>query len=299
MESLPIYKINQFQESKRSGRLYANELTNHLKAHEFITKPHKHDFYLLILFTHGRGQHEIDFTTYPIEPGSLFVLKPGQVHNWKLSKDAEGYLFFHTKDYYDLIFRDHRLEDYPFFQNSRSNPHIFLKERDKEEIEKKFLEILKEYRSDNYLKYRKICSLLDITYVEITRLHLPEDYSALPKDVYAEKLLNFESLIEKEFKTLKSPKDYADHLNISAKHLNRICKSIRDKTTSELIANRVVLEARRLLVHGESNITEIASHLGYDDPSYFTRLFKKSSGETPSEFLNKYFENNVKKVSRN
>jgi AraC-like DNA-binding protein len=293
MEELPIYQINQFKNAKRSGRLYASDLSNHLKEHDFITTPHKHNFCLLVLFTQGKGEHEIDFNTYPVEPGSIFILKPGQVHNWKLSKDIEGYIFFHTKDYYDLVFSDHRLYDYPFFQNIRSKPLVSLSGKDYERILDLAKKILEEYQSDNLLKYRKICSLLDITYIELTRVYIPSGSKELNTSPYSERIFLFERLVEENFKTLKSPKEYADLMNISTKHLNRICQNTLVKTTSEVISERILLEARRMLVHGKSNINEIATTLGFEDPSYFTRHFKKTSLETPSQFINRYLQNDV------
>ena len=77
-------------------------------------------------------------------------------------------------------------------------------------------------------------------------------------------------------------------MNLSEKHLNRISKECLNKTTSALIAERITLEAKRLLIHSKYTVTEVASELGYDDTSYFSRFFKKNCGETPIQFLSKY-----------
>lgn len=70
-------------------------MKGHLKSsHKHIEKPHRHDFYVTVLFTHGSGVHEIDFQSYDVQPGSLFFLSPGQIHSWELSDDTEGYIFF-------------------------------------------------------------------------------------------------------------------------------------------------------------------------------------------------------------
>jgi AraC-like DNA-binding protein len=90
------------------------------------------------------------------------------------------------------------------------------------------------------------------------------------------------------FKSKKYPHEYALLMNLSEKHLNRISKECLNKTTTDLIAERIILEAKRLLIHSKHTVTEVASELGYDDNSYFSRFFKKNSGETPVEFLNKY-----------
>lgn len=292
MQRVPVLQIDQFHKPIASGRLYANNLRNHLKAHDFITKPHKHNFYLLVLFTAGSGVHEIDFQRFDVKPGSLFILKPGQLHNWKLSPDIDGYIFFHTKDYYNLTFNDHNLEDYPFFRNTQSSPEILLKGEEGIALQRLFEELLKEYKSEHLMKYRKICTLLDLFYIELTRFHNTGNTKLTPNDIYRDKFLAFESLLEDRYLELKTPQAYADLLNISSRHLNRICQSTLGKTASDVIFDRVLLEARRLLVHGSKSIAEVSLQLGYEDASYFSRIFKKRSGETPTEFLKKYSHSN-------
>ena len=77
-------------------------------------------------------------------------------------------------------------------------------------------------------------------------------------------------------------------MNMSPKHLNRIVKNLLNKTTQDLIIERIILEAKRMLVHPENSVSNVSFHLGYDDNSYFSRLFKKRCHETPTEFSNRY-----------
>ena len=77
-------------------------------------------------------------------------------------------------------------------------------------------------------------------------------------------------------------------MNLSEKHLNRMSKECLNKTTTELIAERIVLEAKRLLIHSKQTISEIANELGYEDNSYFSRFFKKHTEQTPAQFLNSH-----------
>ena len=104
MKKHPVYNIQNFKADLSKKELYINTFKNHLKAHSFIEKPHRHNFYLLVLFTNGTGKHEIDFAKYEIKPGSLFVLQPGQIHNWQLSADIDGYIFFYSQEIYNLYF---------------------------------------------------------------------------------------------------------------------------------------------------------------------------------------------------
>jgi hypothetical protein len=98
------------------------------------------------------------------------------------------------------------------------------------------------------------------------------------------KIRNFENLIETNYKELKSVKDYAARLNISANYLNVVCKETVGKTAGDIIRDRIILETKRLLLHSTISVCEAAYFLGYDDCSYFIRLFKKNVGLSPEKF---------------
>src|SRR5690606_4068946 len=85
----------------------------------------------------------------------------------------------------------------------------------------------------------------------------------------------FEKLVDKHFKKIKSASEYADLLNITQKHLNRIVKSITNKTTTKIITDRIILEAKQQLLYTDLTFKEISLKLGYTDFTYFSRLFKK------------------------
>ena len=95
-----------------------------------------------------------------------------------------------------------------------------------------------------------------------------------------------EDLIEKNFRTIKSVRSFARLMFVSEKHLNRMVKTSLNKTTSDLISERIILEAKRELAFSKKNVSEIIDELGYDDSAYFFRFFKKKTSFTPSEFLN-------------
>jgi AraC family transcriptional regulator, transcriptional activator of pobA len=73
-------------------------------------------------------------------------------------------------------------------------------------------------------------------------------------------------------------------MHVSTKHFNRITQSVLEKTTTDLITERILLEAQRMLSHSKTTVAEVADYLGYEDHSYFSRLFKKNLHMTPSKF---------------
>jgi AraC-like DNA-binding protein len=90
--------------------------------------------------------------------------------------------------------------------------------------------------------------------------------------------------VEQNFKDIHLVKDYADRLNESPAHLNKIVKTITGENASEFIIKRIILEAKRLLIYTDLSNKEISFAINYDDPSYFSRLFRKKVGASPSEF---------------
>src|ERR1700742_808809 len=102
---MPIYDIADFKYLGSESDFYANTFAEHLLQHEhMVMAPHRHGFYVSVLFTQGNGIHEVDFQTFDIRPGYIFLLSPGQVHHWKVSDDVDGYIIFHKKEFYDLNF---------------------------------------------------------------------------------------------------------------------------------------------------------------------------------------------------
>ena len=104
MKNIPIYGISEFSETNLATAFYANNLRSHLESNQFVNSPHKNSTYIAVLFTEGSGKHEIDFNTYEVRPGSIFLLTPGQVHCWELSSDINGYVFFHTEAFYNTTY---------------------------------------------------------------------------------------------------------------------------------------------------------------------------------------------------
>ncbi|MES2763805.1 MAG: helix-turn-helix domain-containing protein [Bacteroidota bacterium] len=281
---LHVYKIQHFEHLGHEPDFYANDFVSHITHHHFATTPHKHDFYLTVLFTKGSGTHEIDFNTYDIKPGSVFMMSPGQMHNWKFSKGTDGYLFFHTKNFYDSGFTKTSVEAYLFFQSLRNPSVLYLDKTDSKKLEPLFKELITEHEQQAHLKFEKIHALVNLIYVELSRHYAPT--IQINSETYLAKIRVLENLIGQYYKTKKYPKEYASLMNLSEKHLNRMSKECIGKTTTELIADRIMLEAKRLLTHSKYSVSEIANELGYEDNSYFSRFFKKHAGQTPVQFLN-------------
>jgi AraC-like DNA-binding protein len=283
---LPVYSIASFQNQLDNHEFYANNFSNHFQNHHFTNLPHKHDFYLVVLITKGSGWHEVDFVRYTIEKGSVFMLQPGQMHYWELSSDIDGFVFFHTKTFFDEVYTTFKINNFPFFNSFYSNAEFSVSNDKLDRLAVLMKELISETQLPAYFSKQKIHALLNLVYIEFSRGFIQENSTI--QSAYLNKLLSFENEIELNYKNEKSVQFYANKLNISSKHLNRIVKESLNKTSSDLIAERVILEAKRMLIQLKFNVTQIGYELGYQDKSYFVRFFKKQTGETPMNFLNNY-----------
>lgn len=282
MKKVPVYGIEKFDLAHHEHLLYANDLRIHLEDHKFVNTHHAHSTYVCVLFTQGTGQHVIDFTTYPVKSGSVFLLNPGQVHCWSLSDDVEGYVFFHAKELYESVFLENKLEEFPFFQLGQNHPVIYLENDQFLKVIPLFEEITQEFRATESYKNSKIASLINLVYIDLARLY--QENEVVKTSTHYASLKRFQKLIDQHFKHKKLPRDYAEIMNMTTRHLSRICADTLNTTPTELILERVLIEAKRMLIHSDATISYVADALGYEDYSYFIRLFKKKVGVSPKEF---------------
>lgn len=285
MKHIPVFGINEFQnESNGEAYFYANDLRPHLESHQFVNAPHSHSTYIMVFFTRGTGTHQIDFTEYPVTKGSIFLLNPGQIHSWKLSENVEGYVIFHTSSFYNDFYAIHKIDEFPFYFLSKNYPLIQIPEDKISLTEVLFRQIIEEYRTYLPQKNFKISSLLNLIYIELLRLYTSTSLHNETENHL--RVRRLQKLIDLNFKEKKYSKDYSDMMNMSPRHLTRICNETLNSSTSNLILNRIILEAKRLLIYSHEPISIIATELGYDDISYFIRFFKMKTGKSPKEFRN-------------
>jgi AraC-like DNA-binding protein len=226
--------------------------------------------------------HDIDFDSFKIEPGSMFFMQPGQIHHWSLSDDIDGFVVFYSQEMYNLYFRQKAIEAYPFYSTLGNSPEMIFDAKELKAIESYFYDMLEEYQGNKMMKHDKIINLLDSIHIEIARKY-NEEY-VLETHSYNSKIKDFDVLLEKYFWKEKTPSFYACQLHITLKHLNRVCNEVLKKTTTQVIVDRIILEAKRMLMDKKRTVNEIATALGFDDYSYFVRLFKKHTTMTPTAF---------------
>jgi len=152
-----------------------------------------------------------------------------------LLKDIGGYIFFHNRDFFDLYFTNEKVKNYPFFSSLHSTPLILLQNIQIKKIEVLYREIFEEYKDHQLMKFQKISCLINTLYIELCRLYITKKIRDKQHLNYLMKLKELEDVLDKNFKAIKYPKEYAMMMNVSVKHLNRIWKICLNKTLQRLL----------------------------------------------------------------
>lgn len=285
----PIYDICTLS-GHQEHDLLADRFAGYLKKHDKLHFPHKHSFYHLVYFTKGGGTHVIDFETYDVKPGQIYFMVPGQVHSWFFEGGIDGYIINFSQAFFtSYLLRPDYLDQLPFLSGNPDDAVLQLTPQTKSAVEALFENVVNESAGTDRYRFDMIRTAMIRIFTLVAREHKKHAEAAAP--TYNQTLLaNFKRLIEQHYNMLKLPKDYAAMLYITPNHLNALCNDMLGISAGEVIRNRVVLEAKRMLINPRLTIADIGGRLGFADNSYFTRFFKKQAGLTPEEFR-KNFKN--------
>lgn len=210
------------------------------------------------------------------------------MHYWQLSADADGFIILHTEQFYDINYTKNRINQFPFFASIQNPPYLYADTLTTNMLCQWFKMSLIDKHSKSIYSNQKISCLLNLIYIQCAQSYTEQNNVHITYRQTPDKFSQLEKLIEQNYRSQKSPASYACMLNITPKHLNRITQKAVAKTTSEVIADRVILEAKRELILQKQSFTQISLNLGYEDYAYFSRIFKNKTGETPSQFLIRY-----------
>lgn len=282
---LPTYSIPTLKDTPPSMKdLVADDFAHYLDEHKNLHFPHKHSFYHLVYFSEGTGNHSIDFIQFPVERGQVYFMIPGQVHSWDFKTQPDGYIVNFSEQYINALVANPRyLDQFSFFSGIANEQVITIPADGRKEVEQILETVVREGNSKNELKDDYARAALVQLFILVNRYtskangHHSSSYNSVL-------LKNFQKLIDQHYKEKKLTKDYAAMLYVTPNHLNALCKDVTGRSAGELIRDRILLEAKRLLVNAKLTISEIALELDFADNSYFSRFFKKYEGITPEVF---------------
>ncbi|XZF12923.1 helix-turn-helix domain-containing protein [Chitinophagaceae bacterium MMS25-I14] len=249
----------------------------------------RRDYYKIALM---RGRHAYHYADKSIEisGSTLIFFNPAVPYKFeRLTENTTGFFCI----FKEAFFAEHLragIKDWPIYQPGCKPAFVLNRKQDKD-VSALFSKIIAEQESDYKFKYDLIRNYV----MEIIHFALKMEPS---ESLYAHTDANtrlttiFTELLERQFPVespgqqfaLRSAKDFAAQLNVHINHLNRAVRTITGKTTTILIAERLLSEAFALLRHTDWNISEISYSLGFEEPAHFNHFFKKHAGTTPSDF---------------
>lgn len=290
-EQLPVYSLDNFSSPERKSQQFQVEVFD-ANRHFSVKYPHRHDFFEVLYLLKGSGYHVIDGNKYEIKPPCVFFMSPGQAHKLELSHDIEGYIFIFTSDFY-LLNRSNQnsLIEFPFFYTiHQDNPPLLLEnESDIRFLESLFRQSIAEISRPGDYFLEMLRSILDLILTTCAARYQVNE-NMLNKGKGQILVKRFFHLVEENHQKNLSLSDYSGMIGVTPNHLTQTVKLLTGKTSSQIIKAKQLLEIKRLLVHTNLSVSEIANQLNFEDQSYFTKFFKRETGITPIQYRSDSFK---------
>lgn len=241
------------------------------------TRQTSHYFFLFMI--DGSSRHKINLQPYEVNNNELLFILPNQLHELPAEKNAA--------DYFKIGFDESCLsrlpKQYPFLINALNNQKILIAPAAAARL-KSIFEILLELLSVIDTDPDLILAYLNSLLTEINSSYFSAGKS--PADDNLSKFIDFKVFVENNLTDHPTIQAIAQELTLNTHSLYHIVKQYSGQSPKAFITNRLILEARRRLsYHKSTSIKELAFELGFNDPDYFSRLFKKVTGKTITSFF--------------
>lgn len=248
-----------------------------------VEEVHQHTFYEVLWVEEGRSTQVIDYSAFPIVPGSLFFISPGQVHHFEDWQHLKGGSLFFQADFLSLPSHNPSNPfDFIFLDNRYASPVFSPPEQDWQAI----LRVLHQMETESHRNQPSLTiqqGFLQAVLAMIER-SWRENQPEVPAVRAIQLFKQFKKLLDETVYHGYTAQYYAERLHITPHHLNSIAQKVADRSTSQVIRDRTILEAQRLLTFTDLTATEIAHLLHLTDSSWFAKIFRQATGQSPTEF---------------
>lgn len=249
--------------------------------------PHLHDFYSIFWIESGEAIHATEFVEYSLKADTILFVPPGLKHRMYIDKSVGGTYILFNEDFIRYNRKNHvPLKEYRLFNNSDFKSLITVVPEKREKLNNITGLIFDELRDPDDYSQDIVLNLLHLFLLESRRIFDQQNQvqKEEPESTPDTTIIKFKQLIEENFTKEKNVSPYAEMLNMNPSCLNELTKRTTGITAGELIRNRVIDETKKLLYSSSISGKEIAFQLGFDDPAYFSRFFRKYTGITLKEF---------------
>ncbi len=250
------------------------------------TFPHQHNFYQFLFFESGSGKHTIDGKEYEVKSKTIHFISPNHIHHLKLKPNAKGFVCMFKEELFFVHNESSKfIEDIELFSNWNENPIIDLLDEDFKELTALLLSINKDFLGEKMKKNEILLMGLKMFLMKASRIN--GGLGNVNLDKKKRIITRFLNMVDQNCNKNIPVSYYSKELNITSTYLNRVVNDVYDKSVSDFINERIILEAKRIIRLSSKSIKEISFELGFEDPSYFARFFKKHVALTPGQYRKK------------
>ncbi|WP_420153440.1 helix-turn-helix domain-containing protein [Siphonobacter sp.] len=246
------------------------------------------DSFVKVAYLKAGSNAVVDFKEYQLEQDALFFISPGQFTHFDESN--QGTLMYYNRDFYCVEIHDKEVAcDGILFHNVYDIPVVYLSPEKAQVMEAIVTELKAEFEQQDSTMEEMLRILLKSIIIKATRIW-KQQHQVTTEEIRQEVEFSrkFSQLVEWHYTQHHTVAEYADLLNMTPKALNKRITRYSNTTPNDVIKNRIILEANRLLVHTSLSVKEIGYKLGYEDSSYFIRLFTSQTSASPQNFRLKY-----------
>lgn len=260
-----------------------------IKHQDTIKIPHRAEFYHIFWVQKGTAEYLIDFEPVKVKANSFLFVNKDRVQAFDTRSRHDGKLLLFTDNFFGKTEDDARyLHSTILFNDLLNNPVIDI--QSSPSLQVIFNAIETELTKDNdAYHYNLLHNLLHNLLLLAERERRKQGFKEIAKGADLDYTVLFRDLLATQFKTLKSVSGYASQMNVSEKRLTNATTKTMGKSPKTIIDERVMLEAKRLLIHTNLSIKEIGYNLGFKEPTNFIKYFRKHTEKTPIEFKEAYF----------
>lgn len=247
------------------------------------------EFLCLLYVTAGRYTHMVDFETIECSAGSVVTMQPGQVNRFGNMAGWNGWV---------LVFRAELLqsgrpavpqEDLELYRNASDLPvHLRIDDAVSRKVGASFEGMAEDAKLQapsavvNALLRHQLQALL----IRLHVAHASSSRAARVEPALLQRFRRYRAAVEREHRRWHSVAEYAKFLGCSQKSLGRASQAVTAVSAKAFLTNRIVLEARRLLVHTHASVATVSDQLGFDEATNFVKFFRRETGTTPGAFRN-------------
>ncbi|MDB5015402.1 MAG: AraC family transcriptional regulator [Mucilaginibacter sp.] len=266
--------------------VYIRNLNNCPPA--YLNDPGRKDFFEIVWLKDEDPLHAIKMNDFDVKGDWIYLIPPYRVH--QLNKAGKnGELISFKREILEEEDKEFLLDLFKIFNVQGEFSCLRVDKKAAAELGSVYQLLTDEYQKapDNLIIVKALLKVFLLKLIQV------KEQEFTGHDLHQKRVYEFLMLLEHNYLQVRNTDFYAGKLGISSKRLNQILKDKLDKTGMQLIHDRIILEAKRLIIHSESTIKAIAYELGFSDRPYFSRFFKKQTGQTPDEFQ-KQAQNHVK-----